>query len=57
MEVPRCGRPDDLQVHHIQPRNRLGGDVEENLITLYYARHRQIHFHSDKLAQLDGGQR
>ena len=29
-----CGISQDLQVHHIRSRSRLGGDVEENLITL-----------------------
>jgi HNH endonuclease len=24
----------NLQVHHMKPRSRLGGDVQENLITL-----------------------
>jgi hypothetical protein len=30
----RCGASQDLQVHHIQPRSSLGGDVEENLSVL-----------------------
>jgi len=29
-----CGAMKDLQVHHIRPRSRLGGDVMQNLITL-----------------------
>ncbi len=39
----QCGRPKDLQVHHVQPRSQLGGDAEENLITLCSACHRQVH--------------
>jgi 5-methylcytosine-specific restriction endonuclease McrA len=30
---------EDLQVHHIQPRGRLGDDAAENLITLCAACH------------------
>jgi hypothetical protein len=33
-QFQRCGRSENLQVHHIQPRSHLKGDVEENLITL-----------------------
>ena len=40
----RCGRSQDLQVHHMQLRSQLGGDVEENLITLCSTCHRQAHF-------------
>ena len=40
----RCGSSKDLQVHHLQPRSLMGGDVEENLITLCSACHRQVHF-------------
>jgi 5-methylcytosine-specific restriction endonuclease McrA len=29
-----CGSSDDLQVHHIRSRGRLGDDTDENLITL-----------------------
>jgi hypothetical protein len=29
-----CGNPRNLQVHHIRWRSKLGGDCEENLITL-----------------------
>ena len=29
-----CGSPENLQVHHIQSRGRLGADAEGNLITL-----------------------
>ncbi len=40
-----CGRPTDLQVHHIQPRGRLGADAEQNLITLCSRCHEDIHLH------------
>jgi len=29
-----CGTARNLQIHHLRSRSRLGGDVEENLITL-----------------------
>jgi 5-methylcytosine-specific restriction endonuclease McrA len=38
-----CGRMENLQVHHIQWRSRLGDDVEENLITLCCSCHGLIH--------------
>ncbi len=38
----RCGRLADLQVHHIHPRSRLGGDAEENLITLCARCHQEV---------------
>jgi 5-methylcytosine-specific restriction endonuclease McrA len=42
-----CGRMEDLQVHHIQPRNRLGDDTAENLVALcarcHQAAHRRVH--------------
>ena len=38
-----CGSRAGLEVHHITPRSRLGHDAEENLITLCYQCHRQIH--------------
>ena len=38
-----CGRSTDLQVHHIQPRSRLGEDAERNLITLCAKCHDDIH--------------
>ena len=39
----RCGSIDQLQVHHIQPRSRLGDDTAENLIALCVECHRKIH--------------
>jgi 5-methylcytosine-specific restriction endonuclease McrA len=44
-----CGRSRDLQVHHIEPRSRLGNDTEENLITLCAACHRSCHAADPKL--------
>lgn len=38
-----CGRPKDLQVHHIEARSHLGSDSEENLITLCAVCHRLVH--------------
>ncbi len=38
-----CGRSEDLQVHHIEARSRLGDDSEQNLITLCADCHRGIH--------------
>ncbi len=38
-----CGRSADLQVHHIHPRSRLGGDGEENLVTLCVQCHELLH--------------
>ena len=34
---------EDLQVHHILPRSRLGDDVAENLITLCASCHQKAH--------------
>ncbi len=41
----RCGRPTDLQVHHRNPRSRLGDDTEPNLITLCARCHEETHRH------------
>jgi 5-methylcytosine-specific restriction endonuclease McrA len=30
----QCGSSIHLQVHHLQPRSKLGNDTSENLITL-----------------------
>ncbi|MHB8617591.1 MAG: HNH endonuclease [Candidatus Acidiferrales bacterium] len=38
-----CGSSENLQVHHIQSRGRLGADAKGNLITLCSACHRKIH--------------
>jgi 5-methylcytosine-specific restriction endonuclease McrA len=38
-----CGSSDDLQVHHIRSRGRLGDDTDENLITLCADCHSDIH--------------
>ncbi len=39
----RCGGLTDLQVHHINPRGRLGQDTEENLISLCASCHEFVH--------------
>ena len=41
-----CGRTEDLQVHHIKPRSRLGDDSAENLIALCVKCHQDAHGHS-----------
>ena len=38
-----CGQPTNLQVHHVNPRSRLGDDAESNLITLCAKCHRGLH--------------
>jgi 5-methylcytosine-specific restriction endonuclease McrA len=38
-----CGSLANLEVHHVKPRSQLGNDAEENLITLCWICHRQIH--------------
>jgi len=38
-----CGRPEKLEVHHIQSRSKLGDDTYENLITLCAECHRAAH--------------
>jgi 5-methylcytosine-specific restriction endonuclease McrA len=38
-----CGSSDHLQIHHIRSRGRLGGDTDENLITLCADCHSDIH--------------
>jgi 5-methylcytosine-specific restriction endonuclease McrA len=38
-----CGSSVGLEVHHITPRSKLGDDAPENLITLCWKCHRQIH--------------
>ena len=37
----------------MQPRSQLGGDVEENLITLCNVCHREIHLRAETLARFD----
>jgi 5-methylcytosine-specific restriction endonuclease McrA len=41
-----CGARQCLEVHHQQRRSQLGGDAEENLITLCSACHARAHSHS-----------
>ena len=38
-----CGSMSGLEVHHIRRRSRLGGDSEDNLITLCSGCHRTVH--------------
>lgn len=38
-----CGSAEMLQVHHLNPRSRLGHDASENLITLCADCHRRRH--------------
>ncbi len=52
----RCGSSKDLQVHHIQQRSRLGGDVEENLIILCSVCHREIHLRAENPARFERGE-
>jgi 5-methylcytosine-specific restriction endonuclease McrA len=39
----KCGSLTNLEVHHINPRSRLGDDTEANLITLCAPCHRNVH--------------
>ena len=38
-----CGTSQNLQVHHICFRSRLGGDTDDNLITLCTSCHNEVH--------------
>jgi len=38
-----CGSMDNLQVHHLKPRSRLGSDTLPNLITLCAICHGKRH--------------
>jgi 5-methylcytosine-specific restriction endonuclease McrA len=38
-----CGQMENLQIHHIHPRSRLGDDTESNLITLCNICHQIFH--------------
>jgi len=51
----QCGSSENLQVHHIRPRSKLGGDEDENLITLCSPCHRQIHLHAETLSSFERG--
>ncbi len=42
-QAPGCGRTRFLEVHHIKPRNRGGGNQAENLVTLCASCHRLWH--------------
>ncbi|MDA2912748.1 HNH endonuclease [Acidobacteriia bacterium AH_259_A11_L15] len=39
-----CGGCAELEIHHIQPRSRLGHDREENLVTVCAGCHRRLHW-------------
>ena len=39
----RCGRREQLDVHHVISRARAGADAENNLITLCRSCHRVLH--------------
>ena len=52
----RCGISKDLQVHHRQPRSHLGGDAEENLITVCSVCHREIHLRAENPARFERGE-
>ena len=38
-----CGRAENLEVHHIQLRSKLGDDKSQNLITICADCHRKMH--------------
>ena len=38
-----CGTLSNLQIHHKKFRSQLGGDYEDNLITLCSACHEKVH--------------
>jgi 5-methylcytosine-specific restriction endonuclease McrA len=42
----RCGRRDQLQVHHLVRRSQSGSDCEGNLIVLCSRCHRSLHLTS-----------
>jgi 5-methylcytosine-specific restriction endonuclease McrA len=43
-----CGSTVGLEVHHIQPRSRLGDDAEGNLITLCSGCHQEVHLKTQR---------
>jgi 5-methylcytosine-specific restriction endonuclease McrA len=52
-----CGRMENLQVHHIQPRGRLGDDAAENLVALCAECHRSAHNGNRSNSFLESGER
>ena len=50
-----CGHTRFLEVHHVVPRARGGGNDSDNLITLCSACHRLVHEKPEALAALAGG--
>jgi 5-methylcytosine-specific restriction endonuclease McrA len=47
-----CGKMSNLELHHKQFRSRLGGDSEQNLITLCAACHASVHSQVKNLSLL-----
>ena len=41
----RCGRRDQLQIHHIVHRSQSGADCDDNLVTLCNKCHTDLHFY------------
>ena len=50
-----CGHTQFLEVHHVVPRARGGGNDPDNLVTLCSACHRLVHEKPGALAALAGG--
>ena len=50
LALSACGLTIDLQIHHVQPRGRLGDDAEENLIILCARCHQGLHLHKQSTA-------
>lgn len=44
-----CGTSNDLQVHHVKSRSRLGNDAMLNLITLCAKCHEAFHRRTDRV--------
>jgi 5-methylcytosine-specific restriction endonuclease McrA len=49
-----CGSIEGLQIHHIQPRSRLGDDSAENLMALCVRCHQKAHGHGYVVRNSDG---
>ena len=47
-QCQQCGSMAGLEVHHIEPRGRLGDDAEDNLITLCRHCHAILHLRSSQ---------
>lgn len=44
-----CGAGNDLHVHHLKSRGKLGDDTMENLITLCAKCHEACHRHTNRM--------